>query len=406
MDSVVISLMKLGAVVISTGIVFYRFVLRLKYHRKFRELSFIIGMMSAELGIGLTILYLELLVLTHVHYNIITIMLSFFWTCSLLFLVASSIFYPKNYKKTIAPIITMALVMGIFLGLGIARIIGGAKPFYLMLLTGDDYPTTLKEIIMGLVITTGGILLLGATTFNAKKFLDLVKNTEFNKTTCFLLSSEGCYSSVFVLFGMSLITRYAPFILLLQVIMILTILSITLLALHIDEKKPIPFTSFLRLKQALLSSNPNLGWVLYVFGHLGPEPLLANINNIADLPNKDRMEFLIEMGIKSMSLMTFGDHLTKPSIKMKIQEPFQGVIFYIAGLGRTKNEDDYDYRFEGHPYVGFLVISRYNHSWIFDNTSLWEEFFEKLMDDYFIEEITQDIVNSRLIQLLYSIIVG
>ncbi len=404
--TVVLSWTKILMAFSANIIVFYHGVKLFRKHSESRIRVFSLGLILGELAVGLIFIFPETILIFHLDPNHVNSVLSVSLGLSILLLTMTAVFYPNEPRRALLIIMLMCVMIGTLMGSWLSRMIHGEPPFYLILLTGDASRHGTREWIEGTILIIGSLVSLLLIFSKIRTRCQIFSEIPIEiSTILFSLAEIGTGTGVFF-FGLALISGNELLIVMFQLAAALTLIALAALSLSTTGSQPIPFTSYLCLKRDLLAPNSTLGWVFYIFGRLGPEPYLECTTCLQDLSEKEKIEFIMEMGVKSMSLMTFGDRFARTSIKIHIQEPFEGMIFYLGGLGRTETMvNEFDERFDGRPYVGLLVISREKeHSWIFDKTSLWESRFQELCERHAIEEMSLKTINDELLRLFYSLI--
>ncbi len=403
--SIILGGTKLLLVVSTSTCIFFRGIQLLIQHEEFRIRTFALGLTFGDVGIGLYLMFPEFVTIVRLNPILVNVLASSSIAVSVLLVSMTFLFFPKEPRKSIIFSIMIGSLVGLFMGAALLRMARGETPFYLLLLMGKTPPVEIRELVMGFLLIFCGVLILHETIKNLLNRLNLINNLKSERNIIIFSIAEIGSGLGIILFGSSLVFPNDILLILFQVAATVVLMAAALLSLSAKGPQPIPFTSYLKLKKDLLSSNPTLGWVFYVFGRMGPEPYLEFTNNLQNLSERERIEFIMEMGIKSMSLMTFGDRFIRSSVKINIQEPFEGTALYIGRLGRTETLlDEFDVRFEGRPYVGFLFIIHNDSTWVVDKTSHWEQFFEALTERYAIEDLCVKLINQELMKLLYSII--
>ncbi len=280
--------------------------------------------------------------------------------------------------------------------------------FLVALVTGDINKITWRTQLFGITLVMLSILVLFLVINDIKNRIEIGRRYPREQRHIQALGiSEITITACIGIGGLALAMKNSfsfPLFFLSVIAIIGSVLSAQLV---LQKRMYLLFPIYLELINAIDGENASIGWGFYVFGQLGPEPLVYKFNNLSLLDPKTKKEIIYEFGIKLLSTPSFQGEYDQSTIRLTLKAPFSAEILFITTFVTTTSKDQYDARFEQKPYAGFLLLIRERKfRWLLDHVSTWQEFINDLVTNRTLEDLSKDVVDVGVKAAIYDIVSG
>lgn len=181
--------------------------------------------------------------------------------------------------------------------------------------------------------------------------------------------------------------------------------AIFLLALAMNPRTLM--VEYIEAESALNGWHPSLfiNFAFYYFSTLGPAPLFEWFPKYS-LKGKELRDFLLEIGIKGMNFISLRLEEGSTVLRIELDRPEPSTVIFLGTLGTIENSDKIliDNRFESRPYIALCLIGSPYFDWLFNNSSEWLLFFKKELENYPLEELSEDITKEKIQKIFCQLI--